>query len=43
MLRFVKHIFISAMMLFSFGVLGVNSLECVSDQECKSKTRNSKY
>ena len=37
MLRFVKHIFISAMMLFSFDVLDVNSLECVSvnDQECK--------
>ena len=39
MLKFVKQIFISAMMFFSCNILNVNSLECVSmsNQECKSR------
>ena len=39
MLKFVKQIFISAMMSFSCNILNVNSLECVSmsNQECKSR------
>ena len=36
MFRFIKQIFISAMMLFN-SLLGVNSLECISikNEECK--------
>ena len=39
MFRFIKQIFISAMMLFS-SLPNVNSLECVSlkNQECKVKS-----
>ena len=39
MLKFVKQIFISAMMFFSCNILNVNSLECasMSNQECKSR------
>ena len=42
MFRFVKQIFVSAMMFFGCNVSGVNSLNAVSkcismnDQECKS-------
>ena len=37
MLRFVKQIFTSGMMFFSYNVLNVNSLEYISmsNQECK--------
>ena len=39
MLKFVKQIFISAMMFFSCNVLNVNSLEFVSmsNQDCKAR------
>ena len=39
MLKFVKQIFISAMMFFSCNILNVNSLERVSmsNQECKAR------
>ena len=39
MLKFVKQIFISAMMFFSCNVLNVNSLECVSISNQESKAR----
>ena len=37
MFRFVKRIFISAMIFFGWNLSSVNSLECVSvsNQECK--------
>ena len=37
MVGFIKKVFIAAMAFFSFNVLSVNSLECVSmnNQECK--------
>ena len=37
MFRFVKQIFVSAIMFFGYNLLSVNSLECVSikNQECK--------
>ena len=37
MLRFNKKIFFTAMTFFSYNVLNVNTLECVSinNQECK--------
>ena len=37
MFRFVKRIFVSAIMFFVYNLLSVNSLECVSinNQECK--------
>ena len=36
-MKFVKQIFISAMMIFSCNVLNMNSLECISmcKRECK--------
>ena len=40
MLRFIKQIFTSTMMLFS-GLLSVNSFECISlkNQECKVRPK----
>ena len=37
MFRFVKQKFVSAMVFFSYNVLNVNPLKCVSmsNQECK--------
>ena len=37
MFRFVKQIFVSAMMLFDYNLSSANSLECISinNQECK--------
>ena len=37
MFRFIKKVFVVAMTFFSFNVLSVNFLECVSmkNQECK--------
>ena len=37
MFRFIKKVFVVAMAFFSFNVLSVSSLECISmkDQECK--------
>ena len=39
MFRFVKRIFVSAMMFFGCSLSSVNSLECVSmnNQECKAR------
>ena len=44
MLRFVKQIFISAMMRFSSNVLNVNSLESLSmsNQECITNVNSNK-
>ena len=41
MFRFIKNVFFVAMTFFSYNVLNVNSLECVSmnNQECKIKTK----
>ena len=41
MLGFIKKVFFTAMLFFSFNVLNVNSLECVSlnNQECKARTK----
>ena len=41
MLRFIKKVFIAAMTFFSSNVLSVNSLECVSmnNQRCKTRPR----
>ena len=44
MFRFIKKfikIFFTAMILFSFNVLNVNSLECdsMNSQECKARAR----
>ena len=39
MLKFVKQIFISAMMFFSCHILNVNSLECVSMSNPEGKAR----
>ena len=41
MFRFVKQIFVSAMMFFSCNLSNVNSLECVSinNQECKVRPK----
>ena len=40
MFGFIKKVFVVAMTFFSFNVLNVNSLECVSmnNQECKIKS-----
>ena len=40
MLGFIKNLFFTAMSFFSFSVLNLNSLECVSmnNQECKIKS-----
>ena len=37
--RFVKQVFVSAMMFFGYNLWNVNSLQCVSisNQECKVK------
>ena len=39
MFRFVKKIFVTAMMFFGCNVSGVNSLKCVSmsNQECRKR------
>ena len=39
MFRFVKQVFVSAMMSFGYNLWNVNSLQCVSisNQECKVK------
>ena len=39
--RFVKKVFFAAMTFFSFSVLNVNSLECMSmsNEECKARTK----
>ena len=41
MFGFVQKMFFVAMIIFSFNVLNVNSLECVSmnNQECKTRTK----
>ena len=41
MFGFIKKVFFTAMTFFSFIVLSVNSLECVSmnNQECKIRTK----
>ena len=41
MFGFIKKVFITAMTFFSFSVLSVNSLECVSmnNQQCKSRPK----
>ena len=41
MFRFVKQVFIIAITFFSYNVLNVSSLECVSmnNQECKARTK----
>ena len=41
MFRFIKQVFFVAMTFFSFNVLGVNSLKCVSlkNQECKARLK----
>ena len=41
MFRFIKKVFISAMKFFSFKVLNVNPLECVSinNQKCKARPK----
>ena len=41
MLRFIKKVFFTAMVFFTFNILNVNSLECVSmnNQECKAKPK----
>ena len=41
MFGFIKKKFFTAVRLFSFNVLNVNSLECVSmnNQECKTRTK----
>ena len=40
MLRFIKKYFFTAITFFSFNVLDVNSLKCVSmnNQECKIRS-----
>ena len=40
MLRYIKKCFFTAITFFSFNVLNVNSLECISmnNQECKIKS-----
>ena len=47
MLGFIKKCFFTAIPFFSYNVLNVNSLECVSmnNQECKTRTKiiNIKY
>ena len=41
MFGFIKKVFIAAMTFFSFNILSVKSLECVSmkNQECKARTK----
>ena len=41
MFGFIKKVFIAAMTFFSFNVLIVSSLECVSmkNQECKARSK----
>ena len=41
MFRFIKKMFFTAMTVFSFNVLNVSSLECVSvsNQKCKIRTK----
>ena len=41
MFRFIKKCFFTAMLLFSFNVLNINSLQCVSmnNHECKVRSR----
>ena len=41
MFGFIKKVFIAAMTFFSFNVLSVNSLECISinNQECKARPK----
>ena len=41
MFRFVKQGFVVAITFFSYNVLNVNSLECISmnNQECKTRTK----
>ena len=41
MFGFIKKVFIAAMTFFSFNVLIVSSLECVSmkNQECKARPK----
>ena len=41
MLRFIKKCFFTVMILFSFNILNVNSLECdsMNNQECKARAR----
>ena len=38
---FIKKLFVAAMTVFSYNVLNVDSLECVSinNQECKTRTK----
>ena len=41
MFGFIKKVFVVAMTFFSYNVLNVNSLECVSmnNQDCKTRTK----
>ena len=41
MFRCVKQVFLTTMTFFSYNVLNVNSLGCVSmnNQECKTRTK----
>ena len=41
MLKFIKNCFFTAIISFSYNVLNVNSLECVSmnNQECKIRSK----
>ena len=41
MFGFIKNVFLVAMTFFSYNVLNVNTLECVSinNQECKIRTK----
>ena len=41
MFEFIKKVFVIAMKFFSFNVLSVNSLECVSmnNEECKIRSK----
>ena len=41
MFTFIKKVFIATMTFFSFSVLNVNSLKCVSmnNQECKARPK----
>ena len=41
MFGFIKKVFFTAMIFFSFNVLNANSLECASmnNQECKTRTK----
>ena len=41
MFRFIKQIFVSAIMFFGYNLLKVNQLECISmkNQECKVRPK----